>query len=208
MDSRKEKIKIILFGDDSIKEKIFQLYRQNTSSFPVNAIGIDCISHPIEDKSFQIWNVAGSQRFERITTSFFKGAHSVIFCPKTSTELKELTPKIERKEGVQYLVAIDSNDKTRLYKTAQENKLETVALPTADNLNNFLLAVIDPRYRFQLNKEKSSSSAVIASALPALKAPAAPPGAAAAVAPIHTAATARNPDVEMITITRSAGFRP
>jgi Ras-related protein Rab-1A len=76
--------KIILIGDSGVgKSSITDCYtKKDFKSSHISTIGVDfeIVEQIVNDKlvKLQIWDTAGSERFDSITTSYYRGAHGIL----------------------------------------------------------------------------------------------------------------------------------
>ncbi len=102
--------KILLIGDAAVgKSSILLRYADNIfNEAYMSTIGIDfrIKDFNLDDKliKLQIWDTAGQERFKNLTSTYYKGAHGVIFVfdttdPGTFESIDEWVNEVEKHAG-------------------------------------------------------------------------------------------------------------
>ncbi|OAF64621.1 hypothetical protein A3Q56_07655 [Intoshia linei] len=84
--SKKKAIKVLLIGDASVgKTCIFKSFSKKPyNDQTTTTVGVDFVFEDVEVDGetikLQLWDTAGHERFDTITTSYYRGAHGIILC--------------------------------------------------------------------------------------------------------------------------------
>ncbi len=118
--------KFVLVGYCGVgKSSILHRYADNTDYGGMMTIGIDFKIKEIqlEEKNcrLQIWDTAGPNRFRSITTSYFRGAHVIIFCWDDNYE----NSKSEVEDYLHYIEGMANNAHEYLVKILAHTKCDS-----------------------------------------------------------------------------------
>jgi signal recognition particle receptor subunit beta len=136
--------KIVLLAATDVKKRLLEQLASQAQMPFIATIGIDFSIYETDQAKFQIWDMAGQERFARITAPLIRGAHTTILCPADSQDCaKRLKDLVSLTNDNTYPgIILVATDDEAIREIANAANVKVIDMPRVDTANQFFKDII------------------------------------------------------------------